>query len=85
MKENPCPTTSCVDLFRRSGQTPCMKFCPVQCLSGDIDEDGNQAEMRYDMASCAEMTQQFGAVPVLADAIRAEDEEERRPVVRRGK
>ena len=78
MQDNPCPTPSCVDLFRKSGQTPCMKFCPVQCLSGDIDEDGNQAEMRYDMASCAEMTQQFESVPgVLADAIRAETEEER--------
>lgn len=78
MQDNPCPTTSCVDLFRKTGQTPCMKFCPVQCLSGDIDADGNQAEMRYDMAACAEMTQQFESVPgVLADAIRAEDEEER--------
>jgi len=78
MEDNPCPTTSCVELFRKSGQTPCMKFCPVQCLSGDIDEDGNQAEMHYDMAACAEMTQQFEAVPgVIADAIRATDEEER--------
>ena len=78
MQDNPCPTTSCVELFRKSGQTPCMKFCPVQCLSGDIDEDGNQAEMHYDMAACAEMTQQFEAVPgVIADAIRATDEEER--------
>ena len=78
MEENPCPTQSCVDLFRKSGQTPCMKFCPVQCLSGDIDEDGKQLEMRYDMASCAEMTQQFEAVPgVLSDAIRTDDEEER--------
>lgn len=78
MKENPCPTTSCVDLFRKSGQTPCMKFCPVQCLSGEIDEKGNQAEMRYDMASCAEMSQQYESVPgVLADAIRSETEEER--------
>jgi epoxyqueuosine reductase QueG len=78
MAENPCPTTSCVDLWRKTGQTPCMKFCPVQCLSGDIDENGKQAEMRYDMATCAEMTQQFESVPgVLADAIRAEDEDER--------
>jgi len=78
MKENPCPATSCVDLFRKSGQTPCMKFCPVQCLSGEIDEKGNQAEMRYDMASCAEMSQQYESVPgVLADAIRSETEEER--------
>ena len=78
MQDNPCPTTSCVELFRKSGQTPCMKFCPVQCLSGDIDEDGNQAEMHYDMAACAEMTQQFEAVPgVIADAIRTTDEEER--------
>ena len=78
MLDNPCPTTSCVELFRKSGQTPCMKFCPVQCLSGDIDEDGKQSEMHYDMAACAEMTQQFEAVPgVIADAIRTTDEEER--------
>ena len=34
--------------------------------------------MHYDMAACAEMTQQFEAVPgVIADAIRTTDEEER--------
>ena len=32
MAENPCPHPSCVSLFRKTGQTPCMKFCPVQCL-----------------------------------------------------
>ena len=77
MADNPCPTPSCVELFRKSGQTPCMKFCPVQCLSGDIDENGNQAEMRYDMAACAEMTQQYETVPAsIAEAIRAETDEE---------
>ena len=55
MQENPCPAPSCVSLYRKTGQTPCMKFCPVQCLSGEIDADGNQAAMRYDMAACAEM------------------------------
>ena len=78
MKENPCPAPSCVSLYRKTGQTPCMKFCPVQCLSGEIDEDGNQAVMRYDMAACAEMTQQFEAVPsMIADAVEAKDEVER--------
>ena len=78
MKENPCPAPSCVSLWRKTGQTPCMKFCPVQCLSGEIDADGNQAEMRYDMAACAEMTQQFEAVPsMIADAVEAKDEIER--------
>lgn len=49
-----------------------MKFCPVQCLSGKIDDDGKQAEMRYDMAACAQMTQQYESVPeVIADAIEA--------------
>lgn len=77
MQDNPCPTPSCVDLYRKSGQTPCMKFCPVQCLSGDLDEDGNQLEMRYDMAACAEMTQQYESVPgVISDAIKAETDEE---------
>lgn len=77
MQENPCPAPSCVQLFRKTGQTPCMKFCPVQCLSGDIDEDGNQAEMRYDMAACAQMTQQYEAVPeAIADVARAKTDEE---------
>jgi hypothetical protein len=70
MAENPCPHPSCVDLFRKQGQTPCMKYCPVQCLSGDIDENGQQKEMRYDMAACAEMSQQYEAVPLmLAEAV----------------
>ena len=78
MKENPCPAPSCVSLWRKTGQTPCMKFCPVQCLSGEIDAVGNQATMRYDMAACAEMTQQFEAVPsMIADAVEAKDEIER--------
>lgn len=79
MAENPCPAPSCVDMHRKTGQTPCMKFCPVQCLSGDIDEDGKQAEMRYDMAACAEMTQQYEAVPdAIVDAIAANDAADRR-------
>ncbi len=78
MAENPCPTPSCVDLFRKSGQTPCMKFCPVQCLSGDIDENGRQREMRYDMAACAEMTQQYETLPdMFQAAIELDDEAER--------
>ena len=78
MAENPCPAPSCVSLYRKTGQTPCMKFCPVQCLSGEIDEAGRQVSMRYDMAACAEMSQQYEAVPeLLAEAIRA-DEADRR-------
>ncbi len=73
MAENPCPAPSCVDMFRKVGQTPCQKFCPVQCLSGEIDADGNQAEMHYDMAACAEMSQQYESVPaLLAQALAAE-------------
>ena len=79
MAENPCPAPSCVDMYRKTGQTPCMKFCPVQCLSGDIDEDGKQAEMRSDMAACAEMTQQYEAVPdAIVEAIAATDAADRR-------
>ena len=78
MEENPCPAPSCVELFRKAGQTPCMKFCPVQCLSGDIDEEGRQREMRYDMAACADMTQQYEAVPdVFSEMLRADGEAER--------
>jgi epoxyqueuosine reductase QueG len=78
MDDNPCPAPSCVELYRKGGQTPCMKFCPVQCLSGEIDDDGNQAEMCYDMAKCAEMSQQYETVPTLiTEAIAAEDAQAR--------
>ena len=70
LAENPCPHPSCAELYRSQGKTPCMKFCPVQCLSGSIDETGKQSEMTYDMAACAEMSQQYEAVPLmLAEAV----------------
>ena len=82
LAENPCPHESCVSLFHRTGQTPCMKFCPVQCLSGDIDEHGRQAEMRYDMAACAEMSEQYEALPRMLDqAIAAENAAEREAIL----
>ena len=78
LAENPCPAPSCVSMFRQEGRTPCMKFCPAQCLSGDIDANGKQAAMHYDMAACAELTQQFETVPqLLRDAIATDDPEER--------
>ncbi len=74
MAQNPCPAPSCVAVFRQVGQTPCMKFCPVECLSGDIDEDGNIAEMHFDMHLCAEMSQQYEVVPnIISDAILADN------------
>jgi len=77
LAENPCPAPSCVSLFRQTGQTPCMKFCPVQCLSGDIDEAGKQKEMHYDMAACAEMSQQYETVPsAIMNAIRADSDQD---------
>ena len=78
LQENPCPAPSCVKMYEQIGQTPCMKFCPVQCLSGSIDADGRQAEMHYDMAACAEMTQQYETLPkLITDAIAAESPAER--------
>jgi len=51
-----------------------MKFCPVGCLDGAIDDAGNIAEMRYEMHKCAEMSQQYETVPnIIADAIAAAD------------
>ncbi len=76
LAENPCPAPSCVNMYKSIGQTPCMKFCPAECLSGTIDDDGAQVEMNYDMHACAELSQQYEAVPkMLADAIRQEDPE----------
>ena len=77
LAENPCPAPSCVAMYRKVGQTPCMKFCPVQCLSGTIDEAGRQVEMHYDMAACAEMSEQYEALPsMLAEAARSDRPEE---------
>jgi epoxyqueuosine reductase QueG len=73
MKDNPCPAPSCVSMYRATGQTPCMKFCPAQCLDGEIDDQGRQKRMRYDMAACAEFTQEYETVPkMLAEAVRDE-------------
>jgi epoxyqueuosine reductase QueG len=78
LAENPCPAPSCVNMFRQEGRTPCMKFCPAQCLSGEIDAAGKQTSMHYDMAACAELTQQYETVPqLLRDAIATDDPEER--------
>ena len=74
LAENPCPAPSCVAMYRQSGRTPCMKFCPAQCLSGEIAADGTQKLMRYDMAACAEYTQEYEAVPkILAEAVQDAD------------
>jgi epoxyqueuosine reductase QueG len=73
LAENPCPAPSCVSMYRQIGRTPCMKFCPAQCLSGEIDSKGQQKLMRYDMAACAELTQEYEAVPkMLAEAMKDE-------------
>lgn len=77
MAENPCPAPSCVNMYRQIGRTPCMKFCPVQCLSGTIDDEGNQVEMNYDMAACAEMSEQYEALPaMLLEAAQSETPED---------
>ena len=73
LAENPCPAPSCVNMYRQIGRTPCMKFCPAQCLNGEVDEKGQQKIMRYDMAACAELTQEYEAVPkILAEAVKDE-------------
>ena len=78
MEENPCPHQSCVKLYHQTGQTPCMRFCPVDCLSGSIDEDGKLEEMHYDAHACAAMSQQYEAIPnILLDMMDAKDPIER--------
>ncbi|HET7669964.1 MAG TPA: hypothetical protein VFK84_06135 [Burkholderiales bacterium] len=73
LAENPCPAPSCVSMYRQIGRTPCMKFCPAQCLNGEVDDQGRQKIMRYDMAACAELTQEYEAVPkILAEAVKDE-------------
>ena len=78
MDSNPCPAPSCAKMYQSIGRTPCMKFCPAQCLDGEVNEDGNQVSMDYDMAKCAEMTQQYEVVPqIIAEAIAADNPEDR--------
>jgi epoxyqueuosine reductase QueG len=78
MADNPCPHPSCVQLYRKSGQTPCMRFCPVECLSGSIGDDDQVEEMHYDAHACAEMSQQYEAIPsILLDTLDAKDPIER--------
>ena len=78
MEENPCPHPSCVKLHAQTGQTPCMKFCPVDCLSGSVDEEGKLKEMHYDAHACAAMSQQYEAIPnILLDMMDAKDPIER--------
>jgi epoxyqueuosine reductase QueG len=84
LAENPCPAPSCTEMYKKIGQTPCMKFCPVQCLSGSIDDQGNQVEMHYDMAACAEMTQQYETLAtVMASAMNADSADEREVMLHR--
>jgi len=78
MAENPCPAPSCAAMYQSVGRTPCMKFCPAQCLDGEVDADGNQVSMDYDAAACAEMSQQYEAVPqMIADAVAADNPADR--------
>ena len=78
LADNPCPHPSCVKLYRQSGQTPCMRFCPVECLRGSIGADGLVETMEYDAHACATMTQQYEAIPsILLDTLDADDPIER--------
>ncbi len=78
MEENPCHHTSCVKLHAQTVHTPCMKFCPVDCLSGSVDEEGKLKEMHYDAHACAAMSQQYEAIPnILLDMMDAKDPIER--------
>ena len=74
MAENPCPHPSCVALYRKQGHTPCQRYCPVGCLSGTIDADGNTAESCFEADKCAEMSQQYEAIPgILLETLKAND------------
>ena len=46
-----CPDESCVKMYEREGETPCMKACPFGCISGEI-ENGEIKESRYDRYKC---------------------------------
>lgn len=78
MAENPCPHPSCVKLYRQTGQTPCMRYCPVACLNGSIGADDKVEVMEFDAHACATMTQQYEAIPsIILDTLEADGPIER--------
>jgi len=82
MESNPCPSPACVKLYRAEGQTPCQKFCPVECLSGSLDEAGQIDEMVCDMYRCAEMCQRYETMgDLIHDGIVAPTELDREEIL----
>lgn len=82
MEDNPCPAPSCVSLYRKTGKTPCMRYCPVSCLDGSIDKNGQIEEMHFDMYRCAELCQQYENMPSLIEqAFRTDDPLEREEIL----
>ena len=51
LKEKVCPDNSCLRMYDREGKTPCIKACPLDCISGEI-ENGEIKEARYDRYKC---------------------------------
>jgi epoxyqueuosine reductase QueG len=51
IKQKVCPDESCIRMYERKGQTPCMKGCPFGCFSGEI-ENGEIKVMRYNRYKC---------------------------------
>lgn len=49
--EKVCPDNSCLRMYDREGKTPCIKACPLDCISGEI-ENGEIKEARYDRYKC---------------------------------
>ena len=68
MAENPCPAPSGVKMYNEVGQTPGQKFCPVQCLSAELDDNGQVEESTFDMYRCAEMCQQYENMPSMIES-----------------
>lgn len=51
-----CPHSACIKLYEKTGQTFCMQACPLQCLSGEI-ENGRIKKMTYLRYRCASICQ----------------------------
>jgi epoxyqueuosine reductase QueG len=82
MARNPCPAPSCLKMYQDVGQTPCQKFCPVQCLSATLDDDGGVEESTFDMYRCAELCQQYENMPTMVEqAIGADERLEREEIL----
>jgi epoxyqueuosine reductase QueG len=63
LEQNVCPSSPCIQMYRKLGTTPCLASCPASeggCLGGQIDDAGRIAYSYYDRERCTARSMNFG-------------------------